>query len=215
LKRSHNEEIEILPGHLLKLSLDCKYVKKEKMHTFLPADYYLPDTSPLFNEEHFADVALGWNEEGLSVSLYSHQKFQGVDFPKFEEGDSLNLFIDTRNVKTSAFNTRFCHYFVILPKELEGVWAFEHTHFRGVEKRALADPTLIKVEAKFSKTSYQVHVVLPQEVLHGYDVLSSNHLGFTYTITRPYDVPQNFSCSAKDFKIEETPSLWASLSLVK
>ncbi len=211
--KSHNDEIEILPGHLINLSFEALWVSKDKLKTFLSPKYFLPETTALFNEEHFADVALGYNEEGLAISLYVHQKFQGVSLPDFDQGDSLSLFIDTRNVKTSAFNTRFCHHFVVLAKDLEGIQVFEHTHFRGQEKRPYADPSLIFVESKFTKSSYQLHLFIPQEALYGFDILKCDQLGFSYSITRPYNDPQNFSCSAKDFKIEETPSLWASVKL--
>lgn len=205
----------ILPGHLIRLSLECRYVAKEKCRSLLSDKYLLPDTSHLFKEEHFANCALGWNEEGLAFSLFVHQPFQGVALPNIEEGDALSLFIDTRDVKTTGYNTKFCHHFIALPKEVEGEHVKEATHFRGSEKRPLSDPAQIFIHSTFSRSSYQMHLFLPQEVLFGYDPTESNHIGFSYTVYRAHDIPQHFSCSSKDFKIEELPSLWSSIKLIK
>jgi hypothetical protein len=190
-------------------------VPEKSLKTFLDKSYYLPSTEDLFEEKKFASVAMGFNEHGLAITLYVYQKFQGISYPKFEEGDALSLFIDTRDVKKATYNTKFCHNFIIFPKEVDSIQAFENTHFRGLETRPLVDCTQFDIQSKFLKDSYQMHIFIPAESLYGYDINSINHIGFSYTVYRPFDEPQNFSCSSKDFKIEEIPSLWASIELKK
>src|SRR5438876_772192 len=91
--------------------------------------FVLPDTSSLCNERHFADVALGWNLEGIAAWVKVHQPFQECHYPDLTQGDSVELCIDTRDVKTSGYNTRFCHHFFFLPEAVDGHQAAEITHF--------------------------------------------------------------------------------------
>jgi hypothetical protein len=69
--------------------------------------YQLPETSPFLGEEQFADVALAWHEGGIEVVIQVHQKFEGASYPKFEEGDAIELFIDTRDLKEAWVSNPF------------------------------------------------------------------------------------------------------------
>ncbi len=175
--------------------------------------FLLPDTSELLAEEHFADVALSWNEMGLNIAIWVSKPFEEASYPTFGEGDALELFVDTRDLKTAGFMTRFCHHFVILPQAVLGVHALEITRFRTEDAHPLCDPLDLKVEAVFAKDSYSVQVNIPAHALHGYDPIQCNKIGFNYRIHRYKDASQHFSVSSQDYPIESQPRLWGSLNL--
>jgi hypothetical protein len=177
--------------------------------------YLLPDTSALCEEEHFADVALGWSTEKLEIMVNVKEAFQEAYYPEVTKGDSIELFFDTRDVKTSGFNTRFCHHFFFLPESVEGQIAGEITRFRTEDVHELCDANELKVKCEFKSQSYQMHITIPSHCLNGYDPEQFDRLGFTYRINRAGGSPQHFSATTEDYQIEQQPSLWSSLRLKK
>lgn len=199
----------LLPIDFFSLSLDIAYAKSHRQLSTLP------DTSELLGEESFAEVSLGWNEEGIFVHAKIERPFQECFFPDFKAGDALELFFDTRDLKTAGFPTRFCHHFVILPQEVQGIRAQEITHFRTEDTHPLCDSDEIKVDADFGRKSYEIRVQIPAHCLHGYDPRAFDRLGFSYRINRYKGEPQHFSVSSQFYTVEAEPSLWSSLKLVK
>lgn len=164
----------------------------------------LPDMSGLMGEGHLVNVTLSWSPVFLHIHVASKLSL--------EEGDFIDLFIDTRDLKNSNVITRFCHHFIITPEEEEGV---EVTRFRGEDKHDLADPKLIKVQTHVKRRSYEFEVALPKEVLYGYDPREFKRLGFSYRFQRKNGEKQHFNLSSDFFNLEKHPSLWASLDLLK
>lgn len=204
----------IAPIHFFRLSVDLKY-GKEITRKLWGKGYQLPDTSSFLAEDHFADVALAWHEGGIEVQVQVHQKFEGSVYPKFEEGDAIELFIDTRDLKEAGFPTRFCHHFLILPQEVQGVRALELTRFRNEDSHPLCDPEAIRVKAEMSTRDYTLQIHLPAEILHGYDPKAFDKMGFTYAIHRPKRPSQHFAVSSSYVQISQHPSLWASGQFVR
>ena len=106
----------IAPVHFFRLNIDVRAKKQ-----------LLPNTSELCGEEHFADVSIGCADAGIELEVDVHQKFEEAFYPKYDQGDSVELFFDTRDLKEAGFPTRFCHHFLILPQEIQGVRAIELT----------------------------------------------------------------------------------------
>lgn len=179
------------------------------------AHYGLPNMSSLAGEEQFADVALGWNLEGLELFVNVKSPLNGAKYPAIKDGDSFELFLDTRDVKTSGYNTRFCHHFFFLPESVEGQRAGEITRFRTEDTHELCDPSELQVKMETKWRGYQLHLFIPKECLHGYDPEQFDRMGFTYRINRLHGSSQHFSVSSDDYPIEQQPSLWSSLRLVK
>lgn len=186
----------ILPIDFFTVQIDLQ--KKKRL---------LPDFSDLLSEDPFAQVSMGWEQTGLSFEIDVKQPFA--------EGDSVELFIDTRDLKTAGFITRFCHHFVILPKAMDGIIAQEITAFRTDDRHELCDGSAIEVKSEFQKRGYTLNIFIPAECLHGYDPSSFERLGFTYRINRFGGDPQHFAVSSDYFNIEKEPSLWSSMSLIK
>ena len=194
----------LAPIHFFRLHIDIPEGKPRS---------HLPNNTDLLGEDHFADCALSWSESGLHAGLHVHKQFESAVYPKFTQGDALELFIDTRDLKEAGFPTRFCHHFLILPQEVQGVRALELTRLRTDDAHPLCDPELIEVKFLPTSHSYELEIFLPTEILFGYDPLQFNQLGFTYTVHRAGGPPQNFALSSTYVSIAQNPSLWASCTL--
>jgi hypothetical protein len=171
--------------------------------------FLIPDASLVLGEDKFADIFFFWNEGGIGIECKVQIPFTDCLYPKFQDGDCLELFIDTRDLKEAGIVHRFCHHFLFLPVEVQGVRALEITHFRGEDKHPLADPALFILEADFEKTSYQLSVYIPKEALFGFDPATFPRLGFSYRLRRVKSNSQHFPTSF----IERYPSLWATIYL--
>ena len=193
------------------LNLKCYHLKKEKCQK----KHLLINTAKFFLEEKFTDVSLGWNEKGLTFHFDVDSLFIESDYPNFRNKDSIELFIDTKDNKNSNIVTKYCHYFVLFPKKIDGYYAKEITKFRADDMHDICDSEDLDVKVNISKKKYEIDLFIPQNCLFGFDVTNFKRLGFTYRINRKNLNPQHFSCSSFEYSIESHPNLWASLQLVK
>lgn len=201
------------PVHFFALSCDCRYLPKKELANFW-AKHLLPSTHSLTNEEHFGDIALGWNEDGIALNLRSTQPAVQSFYPDIEKGDSLELFFDTRDLKTTGVATRFCHHFFFLPEAVEGFSKGEMTRFRSEDQHPLCDQKALFCETELKKNRYDMKIFIPSQCLYGYDPKQFDRLGFTYRINRLHGKPQHFSVVSEDYQIDQQPSLWGSLTLM-
>jgi len=208
------EIVSLNAANFFAFQMDCHATKGQK----LEKKHRLPDLSVFQNSSSFADVFIGWHAKGIYLEIQVEGAFDQPDFPKFAAADSIELFFDTRDVKTAGFNTRFCHHFYFLPRPVasngDEVQAGEATRFRTEDAHELCDPNLLVVQGTKNKKGSGIKIFIPSECLHGYDPTQFDRLGFTYRINRINGSKQNFSASDADFSIESQPSLWASLKLV-
>lgn len=210
------EDISLSPINFFQLKVNCPYLKdpKEllKLNSQKLEPYLLPDTSFLCGEMSFAKVALAWSEEGIGALAIFKGSFNTPAYPEITRGDSFELMIDTRDVKTSGYNTRFCHHFFFLPEQIEGKQAGEITHFRTEDRHELCDSSELFVQ--FTSSS-KLQIFIPRNCLHGFDPEQFDRMGFTYRINRHQGEPQHFSAITKEYQIEQQPSLWASARLLR
>lgn len=204
--------VALNPVNFFQISFDCPH--KGVKDKFSPKNA-LPDTSSLCNEDSFAQVYLGWNLEGIEAQVTIREAYTQSVFPDVTAGDSVELFIDTRDVKTSGFNTRFCHHFFFLPEAVDGRIAGEMTRFRTEDTHELCDPSELKVSAQLKANSYVLQIFIPSSCLHGYDPEQFSRIGFAYRINRAQGSSQHFSVVTEDYQLEQQPSLWSSVKLVK
>jgi len=176
--------------------------KADKKKSFKKS--FLPDASGLTGEGRLAKVAALWSDSGLYFRVEAKLSL--------EEGDFIDLFIDTRDLKNSNVITRFCHHFIFYPEEEEGV---EVTRFRGDDSHDLADPSLFSVKTEVKRSTYSFEIGIPKEALYGYDPAEFKRLGFTYRFQKKSGEKQHFNLSSDLFQIEKHPALWASLTLDK
>lgn len=178
--------------------------------------FLLPSTSQYLDEEEFAKVYFAWNKEGLIFNVESTTSFQKISYPDFKRGDSVELFIDTRDAKESSWVTKFCHHFVFFPEQSpRGFLGEEVSRFRSDDFHTLCNEELLIVKSTLSVKSYFLEIKIPEECLFGFDRETFNRLGFTYRINRTNGNPQHFALSSLEMNIERFPNLWSSLELVK
>jgi hypothetical protein len=209
------EIVPLDPVHFFSFQMDCHAVIGDR----LEKQHFLSDLSTFHDSIPFADVAIGWHKKGIYVQVIVPGSFDRPDFPDFFSADSIELFFDTRDVKTTGFSTRFCHHFFFLPDPFQTnddtVQAGEITRFRTDDVHELCDASLLQVTSEREKKRRVVKIFVPSECLHGYDPAQFDRLGFTYRINRIDGSRQIFSASSADFSIESQPSLWSSLKLIK
>ncbi|MBI2742878.1 MAG: hypothetical protein HYX48_03065 [Chlamydiales bacterium] len=204
------DQIEPLsPLDFFALSFEIEYAKAFRRLSPLPS------TTPFLGEEKFAEVSMGWNEEALLIEVSVDKPFEECFFPQLSQGDAVELFFDTRDLKSAGFLTRFCHHFVILPKEVGEIRVQELTRFRTEDTHPLCDPEEIEVKADFGRKKYTLQITIPSNCLHGYDPASFDRLGLTYRIHRFKGSPQHFSVSSRYYSIEQEAALWSSVKLKK
>ena len=209
-----SEPFSLNPVQFFALSCDCHYLSKKDQIPSLTS-YAVPSTHRLTQEEIFAKVAMGWHEEGIAVHIQINQPASESVYPLIEQGDSVELFFDTRDLKSAGFNTRFCHHFFFLPQAVEGILKGEKTHFRTEDRHALCDAQALYCQTQLRKNDYSMKIFIPTQCLYGYDPKQFDRLGFTYRINRDEGDPQHFAVVSKDYQIDQQPSLWGSIHLVK
>ncbi len=155
----------------------------------------LPD--PL-GEPTFATLHVGWNEEGLTFHIDSASELTSVE-----------LFLDTRDLKTKGQISRFCHHFLF---PLEGT-ARELTRFRGEDHHRLADPEDLKFKIEKGWRGVDLTIPLPAALLHGFDPHAFPRIGFAYRIRTPDNQAQHFPLSSQDVSLEQHPAAWSTLHL--
>jgi len=197
----------ISPLHFFSVEADLKYGKEIKK------GHLLPEFTDLLGEIYFTDISMAWNEEKILLDIRVKKPLEEVFYPDYQKGDAMEFFFDTRDLKTAGVPTKFCHHFLILPKEVQGIRAQELSKFRAEDSHPLCDGADILVETEFKTKSYELKVTFPSIVLHGYDPFSFGRLGFTYRIHRSGGDPQHFSTPSLFYKIEQQSSLWSSLKL--
>jgi len=187
----------------------AKLLKKQNHEKHL-----LPDTSSFCDETSFAKLAMAWNDDGLEFFATVQKPFETAFYPEITKGDSLELFIDTRNVKTKSFVSQFCHHFVFLPTRIDDIQAKEITRFRTEDRHELCMSKDLMCQTQFEKKTYSLSITIPRHCLTGYDPEQYRELGFTYRFNRPANPPQHFSVKTSEYSFEQYPSLWGSLELV-
>lgn len=204
-------ELILAPINFVEVKFNVHFHKAKSLDDKL---YKLPNTNWLTAEEHFAEVSLGWNEEGIAFRFEVNKPFEVALYPEIQEGDSVEVFIDTRDVKTAGFATRFCHHFFFTAGEVESKFGAEISRFRTDDSHPLCDHNDLIIKPKLSKNSYTIDAFIPRLCLFGYDPSEFKRIGFTYRINRFGGPAQHFSVKTDEFRIEDQPSLWASGSIV-
>lgn len=170
----------------------------------------LPSLSWLSEESDFATFWWRVAEEGVRFVIEVDKPVEKVILPQFDRGDSIELFIDTRDNKASKLITQYCHHFVVLPQPQEATHLLEVTRFHVYHKRERVDTSVCKVSVTEQKKKYKVELFLPKSALFGYDLSSYNKLGFTYKVNGFNRDSQYFVLSGRHYNIASHPHLWGS-----
>ena len=155
---------------------------------------------------------MAWNEKSLFFIFDIKTGFSKANID-FRRGDSVEIFVDTRSLKTKGYITKFCHHFVFFAQEVKGYKAFEVTRFRTDDMHKICDPKDLLVEAIIKPKSYMLNIEIPSFCLFGFIPSEINYLSFSYRINRYESDPQNFNICSNEHVIEKSPHLWAKINL--
>ena len=176
--------------------------------------YLLPHLEDLLDEDSFAQVAIAYHEKGLFIGVLVDKPFEQACFPKVNLGDGVEIFLDTRNLKNVGSLHRFCHHFIFLPKEVNGVQCIEVTRLKMEDSHPLCDPSLLHIDVEFKKNSYVMQIFIEADALFGYDLSICKKLGFSYKMHGKNYRPQHLNLSSEHTLFEKYPASWASLNLI-
>lgn len=182
-----------------------------------PERYRLPTVS-LEGRPPFASVFMAWSPDGLWFACEVPRTKAPQVLPKrLASGDCLELYIDTRDIRSAHRAGRYCHKFVIAPVGGAGRGrnpVFEHQEIQ----RALATPPLVQpdqvdVASEVRKDGYAMEVFFPGSALAGYDVEVNRRLGLAYVL---HDIERDMQVwpHQVDLPVWIDPGLWAVAELV-
>ncbi len=212
----------LAPTFLYRFAVPCQYVADldKRMPLALPDSCGLPTLSMLEDKPRLADVRMAWSEAGLGVSV----RVQGKKQPpwcrdsRIEDSDGLQVWIDTRNTQNIHRAGRFCHRFAFMPigggRKLDEPVAALLAINRAKESPREIEPRQIIVSSQRRVDGYTLDAFLPADILTGYNPSDQPQLGFTYALTDRELGTQTFTIGP-EFPIDEDPSLWGTLDLVK
>jgi hypothetical protein len=207
-------ELSLYPGHFFNFALECNFHSGQEAPR--QKKYQLPFLGSLLGEsDPFVNVYMSWNQQGIAFTMDCTYSFKQSSYPQINKGDAIELFIDTRDVKTAGLATRFCHHFYFLAHAVDGKQKGEITQFRTEDSHPLCIAEDLQFEKLIQNRKDCIKIFIPTKCLHGYDPSNLPRLGFTYKIHRKNGAAQHFSVSSKDFEISQQPSLWSTLRLSK
>lgn len=196
----------VVPLECFAVRCELLYASNQPSVAVMRRDFLLPSTSRLLNESSFAEVGVAWNEQAIYCDVFLHKSLDPTD--------KIELFFDTRDLKTVSFTHRFCHHFLILPQTtVDETPAQEITTFRTEDKHLLCLPEDIKLEVLDNRKSYVIRVIIPAYCLHGYDPKQFPRIAMNYRLCEQGRCYQHFSSSHP--LIEQQPRYWASCLLAK
>ena len=178
----------------------------------------LEDLIRVEGEPPFAEIYMGWNEEGLDFALSVKRKARyKIDPKNYWQGDCLELWIDTRDVKDSHTANRYCHHFFFLPggsgrngKDPIG----RQTSIDKAREQAPPCPEeSIGVRLRRLKRSYQMEVHIPADGLNGFQPREFGRVGFNYVLRDVEHGIQSWTVG-RDPPLVHDPSTWGSVDLV-
>jgi hypothetical protein len=180
----------------------------------------LPCFAALSGAKLFADLRLGWSEQGIALNLLVRGKEQApwCRDSRIDDSDGLQLWIDTRNTQNIHRAGRFCHRFAFLPvgagRKLDEPVAVLLAINRAKESPREISPVSLKVRSERLQDGYRLDGFIAAEALTGYSPLDQPALSLTYAVIDRELGIQTFSVGP-DLPFAEDPSLWGTLNLVQ
>lgn len=177
--------------------------------------YKLPDLMGVEGMQSFATFYMAWNDDGLYLGVEVKKKTRYKLDPKnFTEGDCLELFLDTRDVKDTHRANRYCYRFYFLPggRGSQGKQPIgRQTSIDNAREQAPPCPEeAIEMGLRRLKRSYQMEIKIPAAGLHGFQPREFDRLGFTYLLHDSELGLQSWS-AGRDQATATDPSTWGTV----
>ena len=177
----------------------------------------LPDLMDLDGKSSYADVYLGWSDEGIYIGL-DVKGAPGLEVePKRPlKGDGFQVWLDTRDVREAHRASRFCHHFYFLPTggRSDGPMAGQVRIRRAREQSKICEPQSITVASRVTKKGYRLSAFLSSDILAGFEPEDNNRFGFTYLL-RDRLLDRQYWTADDPLPVTYDPSLWGTVSLTR
>lgn len=182
-------------------------------------NYLIPDLMRQEGADPFAQLYMAWNETGLYFGLQvkgkSHYK---LDPQKYWQGDCLELWLDTRDVKDTHRANRYCYHFYFLPggsgKNGHQPIGRQTTIDNAREQAPPFPEESIHLGLRRLKRSYQMEIALDATQLHGFQPDEFDRLGFNYVLHDTEKGTQSWTAS-RDQERAHDPSAWGSVEITR
>ena len=214
--------MSLLPARFLfRFSVPCMHKKTlwSEKGAALDARYRLVGLAELEGSAPWADVRVAWNEQGLVFSVVVQEKKTApwCRINRIDDSDSVQFWIDTRDVHNVHRASRFCHRFVALPfgngaRATDPFVQWMPIH-RARNNPNTIDDGLLQVYSERQADGYRLDMLLPAAALTGFDPGEHPRLGFHYAVVDRELGEQTFAAGSP-FPYRDDPSLWGTLELV-
>ena len=154
----------------------------------------------------FYDIYLAYRNEGLFLYVDIKKKVEIIN------NDFIELFFDTRNLKSLYYLDKYCHHFVFFFEKEEDHFVKEVTKFRGDNLHLHADPTDIFVKVKKTRNNYSYDMCIPQKCLYGFDPEKFTNIGFAFRINS-FEKTKKIGIPFADVEVERQRNLWHTLKM--
>ena len=181
--------------------------------------FRIPDLMGMEERPSFAQLYMGWDDDGLYFAVEVPDKTQyKIDPKNYWQADCLELWIDTRDMKDAHRANRFCHHFFFLPggsgRDGKSPIGRQTTIDKAREQAPPCPEDSIEVGLKRLKRSYRMEIALPATGLNGFEPHEFEHLGFNYTL-RDSDFGLQSWSVGRDIPVVHDPSTWGSVQLAR
>ena len=176
----------------------------------------VPELVSVAGKEPFAEMFMAWNDDGLYFAIQVKGKSNLEVQPRRPlRGDGLQIWVDTRDVRTAHRASRYCHHFCFLPKGgSKGAVGRQLRIRRARAQGRLCEPGKLSVASRILKTGYRMEIHVPASVLTGFDPEENSRLGFTYLLKDKKLGRQAWS-SEEVLPVAYDPSLWGTADLIR
>lgn len=217
-----NSIVSQVPKNLLfRYRISCKKFESKPTSKFvLPPDNALPDLGTFENQRKFADIRVGWSDEGIFISAEVTGKKQSLWCRESQllESDGIQVWIDTRDTHNVHRASKFCHWFLLLPGGGGAKNDQPVASMLKINRTKDDSPTInrfnIEVDAKPKADGYLLTAFIAGKSLHGWDTNDHRSLGFNYAVV-DRELGWQTLAIGPELPISEDPSLWQSLHLVE
>lgn len=212
----------ISPRLLLRVTHPCHPVGRAFEGTFPPLGpaYFLDNLAALNGLTNFADLAVGWNHQGLYFHLVVSEKSLDPcgDPNRIPESDGLTLWIDTKCNRSLHRANAFCHQFHFLPAgggtELKDE-LFVQGQIKGATENApLISPKGVAFRTRRFRKGYEIEAFLSADALHGFHPETHPDLGFYYRVM-DRQLGEQLLLAGVEAPSTWDPTVWETLRLVQ
>lgn len=214
-----------IPKNLMfRYRIPCRYLENQPQGLFeLGADYRLPSLATLEGSPTFADMRIGWRDDGLYMSLKVIGKKQSLwcEETQIHESDGLQVWIDTRATHDVHRATKFCHWMIFLPTGSSKAKTEKSTKPVGrclkINRSREVSPAInrakLMIESELTSDGYRMSVVIPQLALFGWNPKENPTIGFNYAVC-DRELGWQTLAIGPQLPMDEDPSLWQTMILV-